>query len=84
MNFYHKISLVTIKSIFLRFSLFHTDSHCYTNSEADDAVEQEDWKRQRSESSTAMDEIETTYVPTAMVIDNSAFNGKQVQLVISN
>ncbi|KAA0195537.1 hypothetical protein HAZT_HAZT011163 [Hyalella azteca] len=39
----------------------------------------EDWKRQRSESSTAMDDIETTYVPTAMVIDNSAFNGRRAK-----
>ena len=41
-------------------------------------MEQEEWKRQRSESSTAMEEIETTYVPTAMVLEGSNFNGKKV------
>ncbi|ROT70907.1 hypothetical protein C7M84_010781 [Penaeus vannamei] len=42
-------------------------------SEAEEVVEPEDWKRQRSESSTAMDEIETTYVPTALVMDNTKY-----------
>ncbi|KAG7176333.1 Muscarinic acetylcholine receptor DM1-like 1 [Homarus americanus] len=41
--------------------------------EAEEVVEPEDWRRQRSESSTAMDEIETTYVPTAMVIENTKY-----------
>ena len=27
-----------------------------------------------------MDEIETTYVPTAMVLDNPNFNGKKVSV----
>ncbi|XP_069947872.1 muscarinic acetylcholine receptor DM1 isoform X2 [Cherax quadricarinatus] len=43
------------------------------SSEAEEVVEPEDWRRQRSESSTAMDEIETTYVPTAMVIENTKY-----------
>ncbi|XP_037792854.1 muscarinic acetylcholine receptor DM1-like [Penaeus monodon] len=43
------------------------------SSEAEEVVEPEDWKRQRSESSTAMDEIETTYVPTALVMDNTKY-----------
>ncbi|XP_047491599.1 muscarinic acetylcholine receptor DM1-like isoform X2 [Penaeus chinensis] len=44
-----------------------------SRSEAEEVVEPEDWKRQRSESSTAMDEIETTYVPTALVMDNTKY-----------
>nr|XP_045588608.1 muscarinic acetylcholine receptor DM1-like [Procambarus clarkii] len=44
-----------------------------SRSEAEEVVEPEDWRRQRSESSTAMDEIETTYVPTAMVIENTKY-----------
>ena len=51
-------------------------------SEAEEAVEQEDWRRQRSESSTAMDEIETTYVPTAMVIDSSKFTNKVIKFFV--
>ncbi|KAK7071710.1 Muscarinic acetylcholine receptor M5, partial [Halocaridina rubra] len=41
--------------------------------EAEEVVEPEDWRRQRSESSTAMDEIETTYVPTAVVFENTKY-----------
>ncbi|XP_071546186.1 muscarinic acetylcholine receptor DM1 isoform X2 [Panulirus ornatus] len=44
-----------------------------SRSEAEEALEPEDWRRQKSESSTAMDEIETTYVPTAMVIENTKY-----------
>ncbi|XP_045118611.1 muscarinic acetylcholine receptor M5-like isoform X2 [Portunus trituberculatus] len=47
------------------------------SSEAEEAIETEDWRRQKSESSTAMDEIETTYVPTAMVIENTKYAANQ-------
>ncbi|CAL4080326.1 unnamed protein product, partial [Meganyctiphanes norvegica] len=56
------------------------------SSEAEEPQEAEDlnWRRQRSESSMGMDDIETTYVPTAMVIENTKYATPNAQNRLKN
>lgn len=46
---------------------------------ADDALDREVGKRQRSDSSTIADEGETTYVPASLVLNNSQIHSSKVK-----